>query len=74
MRHYVEAYDADNMQILGNLDGQTVLHARDYRRTARYKAMVNNTLMVSNRVAYWRIVDENGNTIEVIFRRNKIGV
>lgn len=69
MTHYVEAYDENNEQILGNLDGQTVLRAKNYRRTAHYKALVSGTLKASKRVAYWRIVDELGNPVELVFNR-----
>lgn len=69
MKYYVEAFDEDDRQILGNLDGQTVIHAKDYRRTQHYKALVNNTIRASQRVALWRIVNEQGHVVEVIFRK-----
>lgn len=69
MKFYVEAYDENDQQILGNLDGQTVLRAKNYQRTAHYKALVNDTIRVSNRVTHWRIVTESGKTLEVVSRK-----
>jgi hypothetical protein len=49
MKYYVEAYDANNYQILGNLDGQAVLRVRNYKRTKHYK---NLRTLRTHRVTY----------------------
>ena len=58
MRYYVETYDKNDLPILGNLDGQRSWEGRDFRRTRWYKELPK--LRVSNRVAYWKIVDASG--------------
>jgi len=68
---YVEAYDEHDRQILGNLDGQTVIHAKEYRRTKHYKALVSGTIPVSDRVFSWRIVNEKNQVLEVIYGPTK---
>lgn len=65
---YVEAYDEHDRQILGNLDGQTVIQAKNYRRTKHYKALVNGTISASDRVFSWRVIDEKDRVLEVIYR------
>jgi len=37
MKFYVEAYYHDGSIILGNLDGQCIIHAKEYKRTKMYK-------------------------------------
>ena len=56
MRTYIEAFYSDNTPILGNLDGQSSLEVRDYRRTNIYKALTRGTFHKAPRVAYWRVV------------------
>lgn len=68
---YVEAYDENDRQILGNLDGQTVIRAKDYRRTQHYKALVNGTISARDQVFSWRIVDEKGQVLEVVYRSTR---
>ena len=68
---YVEAYDEHDRQILGNLDGQTVIQAKNYRRTKHYKALVNGTISASDRVFSWRVIDEKDRVLEVIYRPNR---
>jgi hypothetical protein len=67
MRTYFEAYTTDGRQILGNLDGQGVTKAFNYRRTAKYREllMAHNRPKWSN-VAYWRVVTEGGALLETI--------
>ena len=69
---YVEAYDEHDRQILGNLDGQTVIQAKNYRRTKHYKALVQGDHTFT-RPAHWRIRSESGICIEVIFNRKHEG-
>jgi len=54
MRYYVEAYDVDDRQILGNLDGQRSWEGRDYLRTQWYKQLPY-TKTLNNRVYMYRI-------------------
>jgi hypothetical protein len=52
---YIEAYDKDNKQILGNLDGQTVIYAKNYKQTSQYKDLKHIGLGGdSKHVAYWK--------------------
>lgn len=37
MRYYIECFYVDGTQILGNLDGQTSMDCRDFRRTNAFK-------------------------------------
>ena len=39
MTYYIQAYDDKNQQILGNLDGQAMIEAKDLTRTQRYKEL-----------------------------------
>lgn len=68
-RFYVEAYDRDGKQVLGNLDGQTVINCQDFRRSARFKALTSGKFRASERVVQWRIVDENDRVLHIINRR-----
>jgi hypothetical protein len=65
MKYYVEAYDANNYQILGNLDGQAVLRVRNYKRTKHYK---NLRTLRTHRVTYYKIVTENGHIVETLIK------
>jgi len=71
MIFYIEAYYQDDSQILGNLDGQTVLRCRVYKRTSAYKAIASGMWpdgrMVSPRVHQWRVVTVDGKVLESIF-------
>lgn len=37
--YWIEAWGADGRQILGTMNGQGVIRARNYRRTNMYKAL-----------------------------------
>lgn len=54
MKYYVEAYDKNDKQVLGNLDGQGVIVAKDFRRTSLYKSL-STFKTLNNRVAYYKI-------------------
>lgn len=70
MKHYVEAYQADGSQILGNLDGQAVLHAKDPRRTKHFKRLESGQdRPTHSRVYRWRVEPANGG--KPIFILNK---
>lgn len=58
MKYYVEAYDANDNQLLGNLDGQGVIVAKDFRRTKHYKSL-STFKTLNNRVAYYLITSGN---------------
>ena len=60
--YYVEAYDGWNNQILGNLDGQTVLYAKKYQRTKHYKALPNRPTL-NGCVKYYHIVSAANNEL-----------
>lgn len=67
MRYYVKAYNGQDRQILGNLDGQGVICARYIQRTAHYKMLISGT----NRprwaqIKFWKIVDERDNEVNRI--------
>ena len=70
MSIYSEAYDAQDCQILGNLDGQWSFGAStSFRRTAFYRNLKSGAFRGSPRVAYWLIVDSTtGKTLEHITR------
>lgn len=55
-KYYVEAYYADDTPILGNLDGQCVIHAVRYRRTNAYKALFTRINRIKS-VSYYLIVN-----------------
>lgn len=72
MKIYIEAYRSDGTQILGNLDGQGVLHAKQYKRTNHYKHLHGAALPnwpKWTRPSKWHIVTEDGTILETI--RNK---
>ena len=64
MRVWIEAYWICGSQILGNGDGQGAIHAKDYRRTKHYKAIVAGQF---KRPAYFRVVNDKGERLETIF-------
>jgi len=69
MPYYIECYYADGKPILGNLDGQAVIHARLYRRTAAYKRLakiVGNPNHMGGKVAFARIVTKSGTCVETV--------
>ena len=61
-RYFIEAYDVMHRLIPGNLDGQGIIHAVNWKATARYKQLV--TLHTrDNRVMYYLIVDEHDRVV-----------
>jgi hypothetical protein len=69
MKYYVEAYDANGGSILGNLDGQSVIHCKNWMKSAIYRRL-NNTpkekLSLHGRVVLYKIVDIYGNVCGLI--------
>lgn len=62
MSIYVEAYNKDGRQILGNLDGQFVfLRIRNYKRTYFYRLLRNGHF---KRATVFKIVTETGTCLE----------
>jgi hypothetical protein len=62
MKYYVEAYRSDGSQVLGNLDGQAVIRARDYKRTNIYKRLKSepkSKLSLGGKVVRYDIVRAN---------------
>jgi hypothetical protein len=64
-RVYVEAYNENHEQILGNLDGQGTLPKVNYKQTKKYSALAT-TKTLDNRVKYYLIVDYRGTILEKI--------
>ena len=65
MRYYIEAYDGDDRQILGNLDGQASLGPCVLPTvTSAWKSLIGKRPAWS-RVFQWKLVDENDNVIAV---------
>lgn len=65
-RIYAEAFDKNNYQILGNLDGQGVIgNSPHYRRTKKYKALSTRKTL-NNRVKYYLVVNDQGQVLERI--------
>lgn len=52
---YIEAYDQNGKQILGNMDGQAALRVVNYKRTIRYKEL-STLKTLNNRVYRYDIV------------------
>ncbi len=69
MKYYIEAFYADGSPILGNLDGQAVIHAKRYRQTLAYKNVIAAAYTGRHpKVAYWRVVTESGRVVDTIRR------
>lgn len=69
MKLYIECYYADGSQILGNLDGQAVLRRRNYKSEAAYQnlaGIVGNPNWMNGKVAFAKIVTEDGRVLETI--------
>jgi len=69
MKLYIEAYWPDDSPMLGNGDGQGVIHAAQYKRTNHYKQLRGAGLPgwpKWSRVKFWRIVTESGKILETI--------
>ena len=66
---YIEAYYADGSPILGNMDGQAVISAKQYKRTNAYKRAVwllADPKRTYKRVAFYRVVTPDGRLLEEI--------
>ena len=58
---YIEAYHADDTPILGNLDGQGIIYAANYKCTNHYKSL--KIRKFAARVAYHAVIDAISNRI-----------
>ena len=70
MRYIIEAYDENDRQVLGNLDGQVILtKVRNYRLTKHYKSLRTRRTLY-NRVKYYNILkvlpDSSTKLVEVV--------
>ena len=65
MKIYIEAYYKDDTQKLGNLDGQGIIRAKNYKRTNHYK-MLSSFPTLNNCVKYYKLVTEYGLTLEIV--------
>jgi hypothetical protein len=62
MRYYIEAFDADGRQVLGNLDGQAALgRCKQPQKCKAWTDLPN--IRCSSRIRSWRLVDDNGRVI-----------
>lgn len=59
MKYHVAAFDQQGRQILGNLDGQGIFRARDYKRTQWFKALPTFRTL-NNCVKEYHIFNANG--------------
>lgn len=67
MKYYIEAFDVEGRQILGNLNGQAVIQARKPWLTKSYKILRDPTRRPAwPRVWFWRLVREDGTPLEEI--------
>ena len=57
MRFYIEAYDINNSQILGNLDGQAAFSAVNPTKTKHWKKLYVRDRIKYNRVHRWHLVN-----------------
>lgn len=64
-RYYIEAYDATHKLIPGSLDGQGVIHAVDYKATARYKQLATLPTL-NNKVMYYLIRDKQSKPVDKV--------
>ena len=65
MKFYIKAYREDNSQILGNLDGQGVIHSPCWWLTKQYKAL-SSFPTLNCKVAYYRIVTPAGRLLRTV--------
>lgn len=72
MKVYIEAYDANNKQILGNLDGQGVINAKQFRRTMHFKSLSTFSTL-NNKVKYYDIVTVNDVLLATVQNTTFIG-
>ena len=67
--YYIESYYDDDREILGTMDGQGIISARQYKRTNRYKWLCGidtPTECKYSRAAYFAITNHAGKRIEKI--------
>lgn len=63
-RYYIEAFDADDMQILGNLDGQAALgERRAPRRCHAWSRLGTYKRPLHRRARRWQLVTDSGRVI-----------
>lgn len=65
MKVYIEAYYLDGTRKLGNLDGQGVITAKNYRRTKHYK-MLSTFPTLNSCIAFYTVVSTDGKALETI--------
>lgn len=53
MKYYVAAYDINGLQVLGNLDGQGIFIAKDFRKCAWFKKLKNRKTLNNRIMEYW---------------------
>lgn len=69
MRYYIEAFDIDGLQILGNLDGQAALgEMLAPRRAKAWTRLRGGRNAWGSRVHEFRLVDAHNKVLERIYR------
>jgi len=69
MKYYVEAYDVEGRQMLGTMDGQTVLDCKRPLWTAHVRRLMRepaSRLSLGGRARFYRIVTEAGRLVATI--------
>lgn len=73
MKYYVEAYYGDGTPILGNLDGQGIIHSPHFRRTNYFKWLSGNILKGwaprPKKPAFWHIVTPDNIVVHTIYNK-----
>lgn len=63
-RYYIESFDADGQQILGNLDGQAALgEPRQPQRCHAWAHLGTYKRPLFRRVSAWRLVTDSGHVV-----------
>lgn len=66
---YIEAFNSNNQQILGNLDGQTIINSNNYKQHPLYKKLITSsrfTLSLNGKVTKYHITNQKGTILEII--------
>ncbi len=70
-RYYIEAYKSDGSSIISCCEGQGVIDTtgnKSYKDTVAYRRL-KNTPSLNSRVAYYLVVDIEGNKVEKVYNR-----
>jgi hypothetical protein len=77
MRYYIEAFDQDGQQVLGNLDGQAALgelsnptRSKKWRNLQRLAQSPEQLAKCCRRARLWHLVNANGTVLGRVDIRN----